>query len=38
MFYACVRRFDVIDTVQKILGTKHGLRQLDREIDRDWNR
>ena len=25
MLYTCVRRFDVMDTVQKILGTKHGL-------------
>ena len=25
MLHACVRKFDVTDTVQKILGTKYGL-------------
>ena len=25
MLYACVRRFDVTDTVEKFLGTKQGL-------------
>ena len=28
MLYACVRRFDVMDTVQNFLGTKQGLSPL----------
>ena len=28
MFYAYVRRFNVMDTVEKILGTKHDLNSL----------
>ena len=33
MLYACVRRFDVTDTVEKFLGTKRGLSTIAVVID-----
>ena len=32
MFYACVRRFDVTDTVGKFLRTKQSLRRLNLQL------